>query len=318
MEGLRVGSGVPTRILLIGDDAQTGLLIGEMLRAGWSSGLIVSHASRLVDAAHELLERGASCILLDASRPGADELGALDQVRSTAPDVPIVMISGGSDAQQVVSAGVSAIAAGAQDYLVMSELSATRLTQALRFAIQRKHAETQLAFQALHDPLTGLPNRALYLDRLGVALDRSRRTGATVAVLFLDVDRFKRINDTFGHAAGDRVLIGLADRLGSTLRPMDTVARFGGDEFTFLFEDLAGEREAVLITERIRHVTSLPITLETGVETSVTVSIGIAVVSDPAVAPDLAIREADAAMYRAKELGRDRYELFDESHHPRT
>jgi diguanylate cyclase (GGDEF)-like protein len=200
----------------------------------------------------------------------------------------------------------------------MSELSATRLTQALRFAIQRKHAETQLAFQALHDPLTGLPNRALYLDRLGVALDRSRRTGATVAVLFLDVDRFKRINDTFGHAAGDRVLIGLADRLGSTLRPMDTVARFGGDEFTFLFEDLAGEREAVLITERIRHVTSLPITLETGAETSVTVSIGIAVVSDPAVAPDLAIREADAAMYRAKELGRDRYELFDESHHPRT
>jgi two-component system, cell cycle response regulator len=285
-----------------------------MLRAGWSSGLIVSHASRLVDAAHDLLERGASCILLEASRPGADELSALDQVRSTAPDIPIVMISSVGDGQQ----GVSAIAAGAQDYLLMSELSPTRLTQALRYAIERKHAETQLAFQALHDPLTGLPNRALYLDRLGVALDRSRRTGATVAVLFLDVDRFKRINDTFGHAAGDQLLIGLADRLRSTLRPMDTVARLGGDEFTFLFEDLAGEREAVLITERIRHVTSLPITLETGVEISLTVSIGITIVADPRIAPDVAIREADAAMYRAKELGRDRYERFDDSSHPRT
>src|SRR5437764_3133345 len=154
---------------------------------------------------------------------------------------------------------------------------------------------------ALHDPLTGLPNRALFLDRLGVALDRSRRTNTAVAVLFLDVDKFKDINDSLGHDAGDKVLVGLADRLRTMLRPMDTVARFGGDEFTFLFEDLSSEREVVLIAERVSRAASAPVILD-GRELAVTVSIGIAMVDDPATAVDTVIREADAAMYRAKEL----------------
>jgi diguanylate cyclase (GGDEF)-like protein len=157
-----------------------------------------------------------------------------------------------------------------------------------------------------------LPNRALFLDRLGVALDRSRRTSASVAVLFLDVDNFKQVNDTLGHGAGDRLLVGLADRLRTMLRPMDTVARFGGDEFTFLFEELASEREVVLIAERISRAAGLPIRLDDG-DTSITVSIGIAMVADPTVPPESVIREADAAMYRAKELGRGRFELFDEA-----
>jgi diguanylate cyclase (GGDEF)-like protein len=188
---------------------------------------------------------------------------------------------------------------------------------ALKFAIERKRSEVQLAHQALHDSLTGLPNRALFLDRLGVALDRSRRTSASVAVLFLDVDDFKQVNDTLGHSAGDRLLAGLAERLRKMLRPMDTVARFGGDEFTFLFEELESEREVVLIAERISRVAALPIQLDDG-ETSITVSIGIAMVADPNIPPETVIREADAAMYRAKELGRSRYELFDEASRQRA
>ena len=132
-------------------------------------------------------------------------------------------------------ARLGAVKAGVQDYLIRSELSPALLRRAVMYAIERKRLEAQLAHRALHDPLTGLPNRALFLDRLGVALDRSRRNNASIAVLFLDVDNFKQINDSLGHAAGDRVLSGLADRLQSMLRPMDTVARFGGDEFTFLF-----------------------------------------------------------------------------------
>jgi diguanylate cyclase (GGDEF)-like protein len=131
-------------------------------------------------------------------------------------------------------------------------------------------------------------------------------------VVFLDVDNFKQINDSLGHAAGDALLVGLATRLRTMLRPMDTVARFGGDEFIFLFEDLADEREVVVVAERIIQVAQLPIALEAG-ETSITVSMGIAMVTDPAIAPDTVIREADAAMYRAKEHGRARYELFDEA-----
>jgi diguanylate cyclase (GGDEF)-like protein len=179
------------------------------------------------------------------------------------------------------------------------------------YSIERKRLEAQLAHRALHDELTGLPNRALFLDRLGVALDRSRRNNASIAVLFLDVDNFKHINDSLGHAAGDRLLSGLADRLQSMLRPMDTVARIGGDEFTFLFEELTTEREVILIAERIGRAVRLPIHLEEG-DTTVTVSIGITIVTDPTMAAEAVIREADSAMYRAKQLGRSRYELFDE------
>ena len=177
---------------------------------------------------------------------------------------------------------LAAIRAGAQDYLVKSTLYPALLRRALRYAIERKRSEVRLAHLALHDPLTGLPNRALFLDRLGVALDRSRRTNATVAVLFLDVDNFKSVNDSLGHGAGDQLLVGLADRLRAMLRPMDTVARFGGDEFTFLFEDLAGEREVVLIAERIGRIAGMPLTLEQS-EISITVSIGITIVADPTI-----------------------------------
>ncbi len=306
------GVATPARILHVGDDPRTALLIGEMLRSAWPDGMVLARAERLPDATQELLDRGASCVLLDISLHGTDLLAWIEQIRTAAPDVPIVII--GERAEEIA---LRAIAAGAQDYLVRGELYPALLRRALSSAMQRKRSEVKLAHQALHDPLTGLPNRALFLDRLGVALDRSRRTSPSIAVLFLDVDNFKQINDTLGHAAGDRLLTGLADRLGVMLRPMDTVARFGGDEFTFLFEELAGEREAVLIAERISRTASLPIPLEQG-EASITVSIGIAMVTDANVSPDTVIREADAAMYRAKELGRSRYELFDEASRQRA
>ncbi len=142
-----------------------------------------------------------------------------------------------------------------------SELNAPRLARAVSYAVERKRSEAALAQQALHDPLTALPNRALFLDRLRGALDRSRRTGGPVVVLFLDVDGFKQINDTLGHGAGDRLLNELADRFRAMLRPMDTVARFGGDEFTFLFEGLESEEEATLVAQRVTQSAGLPLIL---------------------------------------------------------
>jgi diguanylate cyclase (GGDEF)-like protein len=301
------------RILLVEDDPRISLMIGEMLRTSWGDGLLVTRTERLGDALQELLDKGATCVLLDLSLPGADPLGSIAQVRAAALDVPIVVLADHAGGQFALEA----IRAGAQDFLVKPELYPALLGRSLRYAIERKRSESRLAHLALHDPLTGLPNRALFLDRLGVALDRSRRTSAAVAVLFLDVDHFKQINDSLGHAAGDRLLAGLADRLRTMLRPMDTVARFGGDEFTLLFEDLSDEREVVLIAERINRAASRPIRLQEG-EGSITVSIGIAMVADPSIAPDSVIREADAAMYRAKELGRSRYELFDDASRQRA
>jgi diguanylate cyclase (GGDEF)-like protein len=305
-EGEQVAAPVLIRALIVTGDRRTASLIGEMLQASWSDGLVVSYAGQLTDATHELLEHTASCVLLDLSEH-EDRIAAVEQIRTAAPDVPIVVLAERADEDEAVIV----VKSGAQDYLVRSELSPALLRRAVTYAIERKRLEAQLAHRALHDPLTGLPNRALFLDRLGVALDRSRRNNASIAVLFLDVDNFKQVNDSLGHAAGDRLLSGLADRLQSMLRPMDTVARFGGDEFTFLFEELTTEREVILIAERIGRAVRLPIHLEEG-DTTVTVSIGISIVTDPTMPAEAVIREADSAMYRAKQLGRSRYELFDE------
>ena len=295
----------PVRVLLVSSDYRTARLIEELLGAGGGRAHLVTYATWDAAAAQAVLDHPSCCVLLDFNSP--DTMALLEYVHMSAPEVPIVLLAPNDDEELELHA----IEAGAQDCLVTSTLNPTLLRRALAHATTRKRAEAQLAHQALHDQLTGLPNRALFLDRLGVALERARRSGAQLAVLFLDFDNFKQINDSRGHAAGDRLLAIVGERLSGLLRPMDTVARFGGDEFTFLFEDLTAEREVVLIADRICQAARQPIEID-GVEHSVTVSVGIAMVADPTVSPETVLREADAAMYRAKAHGRSRYELFDE------
>ena len=184
-------------------------------------------------------------------------------------------------------------------------------TNLAAMAVERGHAEARLAHQATHDALTGLPNRTLFLDRLGQALAQRHEDGTTVAVVFLDVDRFKVINDSAGHGAGDRLLTGLAQRLSGLVRPGDTVARFGGDEFTVLCQGVAGASGALKIAERIVEGTAAPFALDDG-EVVVTLSAGIAL-PRAGDTPETLLRDADAAMYRAKERGRNRIEVFDEA-----
>ncbi len=174
----------------------------------------------------------------------------------------------------------------------------------------RKRMEAELERLALYDPLTGLPNRALFGDRLGHAIERRGGAQAT-AVYFLDVDRFKRINDSLGHAAGDEVLREIAARIERTLRPEDTVARFGGDEFTALCEAVGGVLEAVGVADRLQREIAQPIRAG-GAELRLSASIGIAI-AEPGEVVDASriVEDADAAMYRAKERGGARTELFD-------
>jgi diguanylate cyclase (GGDEF)-like protein len=299
------GHGRPARVLLVEDDARAAFELGEMLRSVWSRGLVVSHTRYVGDAVQELVDHGATCVLLDLHQQPA--LDALEELSTASPTTPIVVVADGDDDEL----GIAVVRAGAQDYLVRSELSATRLARAVSYAVERKRSEAALAVQALHDPLTALPNRALFLDRLRGALDRSRRTGGPVVVLFVDVDGFKQINDTLGHGAGDRLLVELAERFQAMLRPMDTVARFGGDEFTFLFEGLESEGEAALVAQRVTQSAGLPVILG-GQQRSVSISIGVYIVTDPEEEIDDVIRQADTAMYRAKESGGDRFEVFED------
>jgi diguanylate cyclase (GGDEF)-like protein len=174
----------------------------------------------------------------------------------------------------------------------------------------RDRAEKELIRRALHDHLTGLANRTLFIDRLKQALARSARSPGTIAVAFLDLDRFKLINDTLGHEAGDRVLRQMTERLLGVVREVDTPARFGGDEFVILFEDLRNMDEATAIGERLLQAIAEPMVLDTG-EVVVTTSIGIAVAQDPDESPEGLVRAADIALYQAKEEGRARYVVFD-------
>ncbi|HYF25395.1 MAG TPA: diguanylate cyclase, partial [Baekduia sp.] len=180
------------------------------------------------------------------------------------------------------------------------------------YAAGRDVTEHQvLAHRALHDPLTGLPNRLALGDRLSVALARQTRAGTVVAVLFVDLDHFKLINDAHGHAVGDEVLRASADRIGAALRAADTVARLGGDEFVVLAEGLAGEDEAVALAERLIAGFAAPLEVA-GEQLPMTPSVGIAVArAGTGRGPEDLLREADIAMYRAKSAGRGRAALYD-------
>jgi diguanylate cyclase (GGDEF)-like protein/PAS domain S-box-containing protein len=191
----------------------------------------------------------------------------------------------------------------------------TRLIFQIQDITDRKRAEDQLLHDALHDTLTGLPNRALFVDRLRQSLARTKRMGAhRFAVLFLDLDRFKVINDSLGHMVGDQLLIGIARRLETCLRPGDTVARLGGDEFTILLEDIDGLSEAIGVAERVEKELSSPFNLG-GHEVFTSVSIGIASSEIGYERPEDILRDADTAMYRAKSLGKARHEVFDRTMH---
>jgi diguanylate cyclase (GGDEF)-like protein/PAS domain S-box-containing protein len=182
----------------------------------------------------------------------------------------------------------------------------------VRDITERKHFEQELAYQAFYDQLTGLPNRALFVDRLRHALARAARRNDRLAVLFFDLDRFKVINDSLGHQAGDELLAAAARRLTGILRSSDTLARFGGDEFTVLVEDLTHSSGATGIADRIIETLRQPFTLA-GHEVVVSASIGI-VISTPAhTEPADLLREADIALYQAKGSGRARYVVFDPS-----
>lgn len=179
----------------------------------------------------------------------------------------------------------------------------------------RQRIEAQLVNNAFHDALTGLPNRALFMKLLARSLMRtSIGKACSTVVVFLDLDRFKPINDSFGHLVGDRLLVAIAQRLKHCLRDEDTVARFGGDEFTILFENVKDISLVIQIAERIQTELALPFVLN-GHEIFTTVSIGIAHSSDGCDRPEVLLRNADIAMYRAKHLGRARYSVFDTAMH---
>ena len=287
----------PLRVLLVGEDAAYARLLRRTLREVERTRFEIAVANTTAEACSRLTTAEWDCVLLDLAVSEAAGLESLVRVQAARPGIAVVVLSS-QDREQLA---LEALHRGAQDYLPKGRLEPQLVARAIRYAIERKSTEQELSRLALHDSLTGLPNRVLFIDRLERALARADRRPRSLAVLFVDLDRFKAVNDTFGHQAGDRVLSEIASRLRSTIRPSDTVARLGGDEFALLCEDLPGPDAPVQVAERICSRLERPFRFGED-EVFVRASVGIALAEGPAAAMDL-LRDADDAMYTAKERG---------------
>jgi diguanylate cyclase (GGDEF)-like protein len=293
------------RLLVVDPCAHQAAALADRLRGAVGERADVVALESVTRARRALLEHTVDCVVLELPASDGGALEALEVVLSSAADVPVVVIAEQADR----AAAMRAIHAGAQDYLIKPAAGTDAIARSIDYAIERKRAAARLAHQALHDSLTGLPNRVLLLDRLNVAVGRSRRRPNSLALLFLDLDGFKSVNDTLGHDAGDDLLVEVARRLQRTLRPGDTVVRYGGDEFVILCEDLRGQREGLRVAERARAAIAEPF-LVRGHEVAVRASVGLAHARRGQHHAQDLIREADAAMYRAKQRGSG-VELFD-------
>ncbi|MEN9580632.1 MAG: hypothetical protein RJA70_3641, partial [Pseudomonadota bacterium] len=255
----------------------------------------------------------AQAIIVSLSLPDGVGVEAVRRILHSGTRAPVIALSGDED--ETIS--LTAVQAGAQDYLFKNQLDKDTLNRAIQHAVERKRAEDRLTHIAHHDQLTELANRKLLAERLQQAVSRGRRQSALVGVFFLDLDRFKAVNDTLGHDAGDQLLKQVALRLKGSVRETDTVARLGGDEFAIVLEDLVSSREATLLAQRVLNSFATPFRLDAG-EVATTTSIGIALYPHNGSGVEELLKSADSAMYRAKETGRDNYQFFSEELHARA
>ena len=299
-------------LLLVEDNLGDARLLREMLNGQNSFNAQLTQLESMTAAETHLAKHAVDIILLDLGLPDAQGLEAIQRAHAAAPGVPLVVLTGLDDE----SLAVQALQLGAQDYLIKGQIEKRGLLRALRYAIERKSMESaslamaqQMAHSAEHDFLTGLPNRMLLNDRVGQAVALAKRHMRKVAVLFLDLDGFKHINDSLGHPVGDKLLQSIAIRLVDCVRGSDSVSRQGGDEFVVLLLDLEHAEDAAVTARRILEAVALPHCIDQH-DLHVTASIGVSVYPDDGSDADTLIKNADTAMYQAKENGRRSFQFF--------
>jgi diguanylate cyclase (GGDEF)-like protein len=292
------------KVLLIEDNPGDARLIREMLAEDPGAPFALLCAERLAAGLELLGKEAPALVLLDLSLPDSLGLETFARVYAHSPGVPIIVLTGNDD--QTVA--LSAVKGGAQDYLVKSRLERELLLRSMQYSIERKRYQVQLEHQANYDALTGLPNRNLLHDRMRQAVF-AQRSPRAMAVVFIDLDNFKFVNDSLGHGVGDKLLKGMAERLRAVLREGDTVARLGGDEFVVILNDHTSEEVIFRAMQRIIHEVGLPMNVD-GHDLSLTCSAGISLYPQDGGDVETLLRNADAAMYRAKDHGRNNFQFY--------
>ncbi|HEX7633701.1 MAG TPA: EAL domain-containing protein, partial [Noviherbaspirillum sp.] len=290
-------------ILVVDDTSSDRQFLSEVLVA---QGYRVVTAGSGTQALEEINLAIPDLVLLDINMPDMDGFEVCRQLKQSIhfARIPVIFISSYDDTESKVAA----FNCGGIDY-VTKPFMVAEVKARIRAHLEMKRVRDQLDFQAGHDPLTGLPNRNLLTDRLHQALNYAERYGSQVAVAYIDLDKFKEVNDCFGHQAGDRLLVEVSRRLLACVRELDTVARLGGDEFVIVFYGQSDENATGHTMQRILERIAEPFVFD-GLSLNVSCSIGFTVYPQDGRDVDTLLRNADTAMYRAKELGRNNFQFY--------
>ncbi len=314
-EGNRRAADAQIDLLIVESNPEEGSRLRDMVKGSGAPSFKVTPASSIDEALHMLRESAFDALLLDLTNPEGSDLDELMRARVAAVDTPIVVLAADDREDGVIAA----LRAGAQDYLTRDECTARRLVRAICQATERHeiHAELLAARNrehalATHDGLTGLENRESFLSKIPTALAQAVRNDRSAGMLLIDLDRFKAINDSLGHAAGDQLLKFVSERLSLVTRATDTLARLSGDEFVLFLPDAGDAQGPAMVAQNVLQTLSEPYFLE-GHETWITASIGIAVSPMDGTTAEELLRNSDMAMYCTKMNGRNDFQFCTKS-----
>jgi diguanylate cyclase (GGDEF)-like protein len=292
----------PLKLLVIENKDQNPRLVADVPDEFGVALFDLHCTDRLSKGLLQLRDDDLSVILLDLALPDSQGFETFRSVHSQAPNVPLIVLVP-SESEELAT---KAVEAGAQDFILKEQLNTCSLIRTIFYATERKRVEKRLSQLVYYDGLTNLPNRILFVDRLSQAITRVAWHKRLVAVMFLDLDHFKRINDTLGHKIGDSLLKAVSARLTSCLRVGDTVARMGSDEFTIILADVARSQDVARLAEKIIDLLSKPYLIEDR-ELFVTASIGISLYPIDGDDAEALLKGAEVAMFRTKEQGRNNF-----------
>lgn len=304
------------KLLLISDDPADAKFLKSKFATESGSSLKVAFSRHLAEGLLKLSDSSFDVIVLGLSPCKVKEgISILHELRSLVPHLPVIILSSSSDPDRIVEW----VREGAQEYLVKSQVDGGEILKKVHRAVERQHLFAdrdavigRTFWEARRDPLTDLPNRRLLWDQLRVHISKNKQFGQMMGILFIDLDRFKGINDRFGHETGDHVLEIMAHRLRHILRRGDTVGRLGGDEFVLLVQNLKSPVEASLIARRILRIIESPLNCD-GQSLQISASIGISLCPQHGFDPKTLLKNADATMYRVKNQGGGNFEVFQDS-----